>query len=77
MIFGVSKAVVVTGVLLQPLSMWLSLIQLPEGLVLVVSGEALLAAVPESPLQSRTALGRTGGLWHCGAGSWLLPSPAL
>lgn len=66
-----------TGVLLQPLSMWLSLLQSPEGLVLVVSGEALLAGVPESPLQSRAALGRTGGLWHCGVGSWLRPSPTL
>ena len=49
--FWVSKAVAMSGVLPQPLSVGLSLIWSPEGLVLVIQGQGLLAEVPEGPLQ--------------------------
>ena len=75
--FWVSKAVAMSGVLPQPLSVGLSLIWSPEGLVLVIQGQGLLAEVPEGPLQSwrRRLWGRTGRHW--GAESWLRPSPAV
>ena len=66
-----------SGVLPQPLSVGLSLIGSPEGLVLLIQGEGLLAEVPEGPLQSwRGRLWRrTGRHWE--AESWLRLSPAV